>query len=245
MAELRACDYRGVLEVLHAAGEVGGQDPFPKPTLAQLHRLIPCDVVSYGEFDPHGRIWRRDVRTGGEPRQPLTTAIGEAQRALRHQYPDLPFGARAGQVLRWSDQLSQRQMRKLDIYQEVGRPLECEYVLSLWLVDGKRPGGHLAFDRFQRDFSDRDLHVLELLRPHLVQLLRNAQTRRDPPDNLTARETEILRLVADGKTNREIAAALYISPGTVRKHLDNIYEELDVANRAQAVARYFRIDANT
>jgi DNA-binding CsgD family transcriptional regulator len=98
----------------------------------------------------------------------------------------------------------------------------CEYVLSLWLVDGKRPGGHLAFDRFQRDFSDRDLHVLELLRPHLVQLLRNAQTRRDPPDNLTARETEILRLVADGKTNREIAAALYISPGTVRKHLDNI-----------------------
>jgi DNA-binding CsgD family transcriptional regulator len=60
-----------------------------------------------------------------------------------------------------------------------------------------------------------------------------------------ARETEILRLVADGKTNREIAAALYISPGTVRKHLDNIYEELDVANRAQAVARYFRIDANT
>ena len=56
---------------------------------------------------------------------------------------------------------------------------------------------------------------------------------------LTPREREILAWVARGKTNREIAAALYLAPGTVRKHLDNVYAKLDVGSRAGAVARAF------
>ncbi|MGZ4402924.1 MAG: LuxR C-terminal-related transcriptional regulator, partial [Gaiellaceae bacterium] len=42
-----------------------------------------------------------------------------------------------------------------------------------------------------------------------------------------------------GKTNREIAAVLYLAPGTVRKHLDNVYAKLDVGSRAGAVGRAF------
>jgi DNA-binding CsgD family transcriptional regulator len=59
---------------------------------------------------------------------------------------------------------------------------------------------------------------------------------------LTAREREILRWVARGKKNREIAALLYLSPGTVRKHLDNCYAKLGVHSRAGAVARAFLPD---
>jgi DNA-binding CsgD family transcriptional regulator len=55
---------------------------------------------------------------------------------------------------------------------------------------------------------------------------------------LTARECEILTWVSYGKTNPEIARILWISPGTVRKHLENIYAKLGVSTRAGAVGRF-------
>ena len=53
---------------------------------------------------------------------------------------------------------------------------------------------------------------------------------------LTARELEILRLVAGGKTNKEIAAQLFISSDTVKGHLETTYRKLGVSDRAHAVA---------
>ena len=53
---------------------------------------------------------------------------------------------------------------------------------------------------------------------------------------LTAREREILELVAEGHTNGEIAERLWISSGTVRKHLDNLYAKLGVHSRTAAAA---------
>ena len=53
---------------------------------------------------------------------------------------------------------------------------------------------------------------------------------------LTARESEIVDLLAAGKTNAEIAELLWIAPGTVRKHLENVYEKLGVHSRTAAVA---------
>jgi ATP/maltotriose-dependent transcriptional regulator MalT len=55
-------------------------------------------------------------------------------------------------------------------------------------------------------------------------------------DGLTRREREILILVADGLSDREIAAALFIEQGTVRSHLTNIYGKLQVGSRTAAVA---------
>jgi DNA-binding CsgD family transcriptional regulator len=102
--------------------------------------------------------------------------------------------------------------------------------------------GGFGFDRFKRDFSERDKLILETLRPHLVQLWRNAAARNQEPRwlaTLTPREREILLWVARGKSNREIAGVLYLAPGTIRKHLDNVYDKLGVSNRAGAVARAF------
>jgi LuxR family maltose regulon positive regulatory protein len=54
---------------------------------------------------------------------------------------------------------------------------------------------------------------------------------------LSDREVEVLQLIAEGLTNREIAQDLVLSPNTVKVHTYNIYGKLGVHNRTQAVAR--------
>lgn len=59
---------------------------------------------------------------------------------------------------------------------------------------------------------------------------------------LSGRELEVLELLALGKSNREIAGQLFVSPGTVKAHTSSIYRKLDVANRTEAVARARQLD---
>jgi LuxR family transcriptional regulator, regulator of acetate metabolism len=58
---------------------------------------------------------------------------------------------------------------------------------------------------------------------------------------LTRRELEVMRLLAEGRSNRSIAEALVITPGTVKFHVNRILRKLHVTNRSQAVARYLRL----
>jgi LuxR family maltose regulon positive regulatory protein len=58
-----------------------------------------------------------------------------------------------------------------------------------------------------------------------------------PPEPLSGRELEVLRLVAAGKTNRRIASELFVSLGTVKTHTNNLYRKLEAHSRTQAVAR--------
>ena len=55
---------------------------------------------------------------------------------------------------------------------------------------------------------------------------------------LTEREAEVLRLVAEGKTTKEIAGELFLAPGTVRNYISTILDKLDVGNRIEAIARF-------
>lgn len=59
---------------------------------------------------------------------------------------------------------------------------------------------------------------------------------RTPQPSLSSRETEVLRLVADGASNNDIAARLHISDATVKSHLVHIYTKLGVSSRTAAVA---------
>lgn len=61
--------------------------------------------------------------------------------------------------------------------------------------------------------------------------------RYESLEPLSQREQDVLRLLASGLTNREIAETLFISPETVKKHTGHIYDKLDVGNRMEAVAR--------
>lgn len=91
------------------------------------------------------------------------------------------------------------------------------------------------------DFLEKPLNDFQ----HLNDVIGRALSRRaatfapSPPipsgvEPLSAREAEIMRLVAQGFENREIAAQLYLSEKTVQNHLTRIYEKLKVGNRIQA-----------
>ena len=60
-----------------------------------------------------------------------------------------------------------------------------------------------------------------------------------PPlvEPLTEREKEVFELLASGRTNREIAADLFVTVGTIKAHTSNIYAKLQARNRAEAIAR--------
>ena len=69
----------------------------------------------------------------------------------------------------------------------------------------------------------------------VLDMLTGASTPKEFYDGLTAREIEILKLIATGKPNKQIAYTLKISEKTVRNHISHIYEKLQIYDRAQAV----------
>jgi Response regulator containing a CheY-like receiver domain and an HTH DNA-binding domain len=70
----------------------------------------------------------------------------------------------------------------------------------------------------------------------LRQVEKNSPVANPVLDELTSREAEVLELVANGSTNREIAASLSITENTVKMHLRNILDKLHLQNRVQATA---------
>jgi DNA-binding NarL/FixJ family response regulator len=95
--------------------------------------------------------------------------------------------------------------------------------------------GYLLKDSGRDELLDciRRVHRGETCLPaSLVQKLA-AFLHREP---LTAREAEVLQLLADGKSNKEISTALSISEATVKSHLGSIFRKLDVLSRTEAIA---------
>ncbi len=82
---------------------------------------------------------------------------------------------------------------------------------------------------------------------HVVAALANGQAQPDPdpvspsfPDDLTPREAEVLVLIAEGLTNAEIAERLYVSPTTVKSHINHLFAKAGIRDRAHAVNYAYR-----
>ena len=114
----------------------------------------------------------------------------------------------------------------LDVPYEVAT---AQLLLGLACRDAKDEAGCLgAFAAAEAAFAVLGAAV-DLRRVH--DLTTHGHTL---PGGLTEREAEVLRLVADGKSNREVAAALFLSEKTVARHLSNMFTKLGVSSRVAA-----------
>ncbi|WP_330316572.1 response regulator transcription factor [Streptomyces platensis] len=66
------------------------------------------------------------------------------------------------------------------------------------------------------------------------------QSSDEPPDGLTTREVEVLRLIAEGQSNPEIARTLHVSMATVKTHINNLFAKAGLRDRAQAIHYAYR-----
>lgn len=325
MTRLRTSDLEAALSFLGEASSVEGPDPFPRPLLESLQRLVPSDSVVYDELDRVREtvLWE-EVFPGlaDGPEEPTYWDVRDQHPVCRHHEVAGEFNA-----LRISDFLTRSELHRTEIYWDWFHPWGVEYQMSVGLDAPLTHTKVFLFNRAgRRDFSARDQAILNFLRPHLANLYEAARARRRAaqalalleesetgllildgagviehatpeavrlmsayfrdyrgslPDevadwlldqrraaspealrvegeemslrvevvdgalllteeraepSLTDREREILELVAAGKSNAEIAEAMWIAPGTVRKHLENVYEKLGVHSRTAAVA---------
>jgi LuxR family maltose regulon positive regulatory protein len=86
-------------------------------------------------------------------------------------------------------------------------------------------------------FIKEIFRILEKINGDSIQVRDEDIINLSTAASITIREQDVLRLLGDGQSNREIAISLYISESTVKTHLGNIYSKLDVNNRVQATTR--------
>jgi DNA-binding CsgD family transcriptional regulator len=224
----------------------------PPSLLSDLMNQIRCDTITFQGMDSRQEenwFLQGFPEDDEEPDPVLAQAVDQAHwqhywDSLNCSYPDRTGDLR--RVVKIADFYSARQWRSTGMYADVYRPQEIKHELQLSLPEAggpnREPGRtvRLYFFRLSgQDFSERDRALLTLVRPHLHQAYLDAERRRAPGPGLTPRQTELLRLVADGHTNAQIARRLGLSEGTVRTHLENIFSRLQVSSRTAAVLHAF------
>ena len=263
MSELTGKDLRKVLDLVHAAHQ-DGQEEMSVHVLAGLASLVGSESASYTGVD---RINDRLLSVVNWPPEADLHKI-HTFRAVVDQHP----GFAAYRSGRWprdtsaalSDLVDRSTLHRLPLYIDFYRPRGTHDQL-LHPIRTSQQATVLTLNRSRRGFSRRDRAVVDLLAPHLHQAViqrkrlgwltaatraANQQTARTDHAlpglaELTAREQQVVQLLATGATNREIARGLAISERTVHKHLEQIYRKLALSNRSSVIAALHRTAMST
>jgi DNA-binding CsgD family transcriptional regulator len=221
----------------------------PTSLLSDLKGHIRCDEVLFEGFDS-----AREEAWFAQSIPACDTAVDPEFDAVHWvhywecepcSYPDRTGDLRT--VIKIADFYSARQWHSTGMYADLYRPqgVEHDLMLTLPVPPGTPPGPGRTVRLFLfrgpgPDFSEADRALLTLLRPHLHQAYLDAERRRHPLPQLTPRHRQLLHLLAEGRTNGQIARRLGLSEGTVRTHLEHLYRRLQVSSRTEAAARVFR-----
>jgi LuxR family maltose regulon positive regulatory protein len=140
-----------------------------------------------------------------------------------------------------AEQGAGKDMQAIDTFTRVLSRAEPEGYVRLFLDEGSLMAKLLYKVSTQtatgmRDYVGRLLAAYYQEQPELHIPLEKVSKGAAVAKPLSKRELEVLRLMADGCANKEIATKLFISVGTVKRHIVHILQKLDAANRTQAVA---------
>ena len=240
---LRERDLRALTAVIEDGLRDDAGQAMPWAVLDRLRQLIPCDMVRFEEFDLQGHE-QLTMQCVSDPRERLIR-FGEPPDGdpqfwvLRGGFLPYNYWARTGDlssVLRWSDFYTQSELRNAPFYKSLGSEHSTRYAILVSLPTGPGRNLRVGFWRSNRDFSERDRLALQLLRPHLHEVYRDAERRRRGIPQLSSREREVLQLASQGYSNADIARILFISVATVAKHMEHIFDRTGVRTRTAAVA---------
>lgn len=210
--------------------------------LHALRALIPCDDLSFNDHDATLFTTYALDELGDDGLTVLEQPVTDPDSPFWQDYASSVCGMpeRTGDdrsVLLRSDFFTLREWRQQPMFVDYFARFGTLHTALLPLPTvGTRSRRLVFFRAGSVGFDERERSLMTLLRPHLVELV---QRRSAGPQGLTDRQVEILRLVAQGRSNTEVGAELHLSPHTVRKHLENAFERLGVTTRAEAVARVF------
>jgi len=236
-------DLRAIVEVIDGVRHDTASCGLPTSVFELTQRLIASDLVSFCEMEPGaGReLLVQDSIAG--PLFDVNERDPDSDPFWVHYWDSKPcsYPSTSGDqrtITTISDFYSQRQWHETRMYRECVPDVEHEAMMCLSAPPG-RTRRLLLIRSSNHDFDDRDRLILTLLRPHLDEAYQYLQQTRLPRPTLTARQHGILRLVAEGRSNKEIGRELSISATTVRTHLENIFTALQVTSRGAAVAKAF------
>jgi DNA-binding CsgD family transcriptional regulator len=241
---LRERDLRALTAVVEDGLRDDPGQAMPWAVLDRLLQLIPSAIVQLDELDQQRRqeiIWQA-VEDGGDRFIEVGhNATDEAPHwwELRKEFLPYRYPARTGDttsVIRWSDFYTVSELRNTPFFDHVSSYSLDRYAIIVPLP--AQPGciRRIAFFRDNRDFSEGDRLALQLLRPHLHEVYLDAERRRQGIPHLSRREVEVLRLASQGYSNADIARILFISPATVAKHMEHIFDRTGVRTRSAAAA---------
>ena len=235
-------DVRTLLGVLEDARADDPGEAMPWALLQGLQRLVPCDLcVSYQEHDVVSRrtVYAQHMFPGGrresggpfapDPDDPFWQLWWTTMCSWPQRTGDLHHVLQTGDVYP-----TERERRSNPVHEWLDA--RDEMMVSLPAAPG-RARRFLFLRASGLRFTERDRRLVELLRPHLQEVWLDAERRRSGVPALTAREWQVLALAGAGLPYATIAAQLFLSPGTVRKHMEHIRERLGVHSMGAAAAR--------
>ncbi|MGN6742880.1 MAG: response regulator transcription factor [Amnibacterium sp.] len=218
--------------MLSIAERTGIAEAAVHPEPDGLHRVLTAVLALHALPDP--RTFPDEVAVQCEQ---LLPSDHQDLRDLRAAWAERSApSSETGSMLR--DRAPERAAHGVELSAE-GHRLELRATASRRVL-------RIALERYAIPFGPADELAAEALQVHLGPAFDHARLRAAEWDvgaairSLTVREQEVLALVADGRTNRDIGLALYIEPRTVEKHVEHIRTKLGARSRAEAAAKWAR-----
>lgn len=243
---LRETEWMTINHVLLDIYMISSLDAMTKKVMKGLRLLIPYEKGYFLLFDEDGEILPDGLCCAGFDEAELHAYIHDSYKEdyLKYLYD---FSTKAP-IYQDTNVLMDNIRKFTPFYTNFLVPGDCPYGAGILLIRNSRIIGILELFRSRKlvDFEDRDVYVLNALKAHIENIVFNGiqMSRRQALAercfqnmkthfDLTDREDDILRLLSNGLSNKEICDRLVISTSTVKKHVYNIYNKTGVKSRTQ------------
>lgn len=235
-------DLRKALDFMLDVSAVGQPEALVRCVVEGLPRLVASELTTLSICD----LKAGTRRVVSDPEGAIAPDGQQCFNRLIHEHPLVRYHSShpGGGARRISDCVSRTQFQRQEIYGDYHRRIGIDHVVAVPVIAGEALVMSYVLNRKGSDFNDAECALLDAMRPALANLYRFSVLASMPPaapqaeeHRLTPREEEILRWVAAGKSDRQIAAIVGAGVRTVQKHLEHAYVKLGVENRTAAAMR--------